>query len=211
MSIFAGVSSMMQMDVSADCSSPGKGSSSSPSKVPVDAADPAAVADTAPQGISESELCCMIMMHGDKIKELQNHLKKAVDRENWISRGVDLQLTKPADVIEAHKDVVKIEEEIQRLQHTVSGLGPCPVVNCSRHSYTKLNNNPKKRATNHDNFTVPPKSHTAKLIIEDKAKNVRIENQFSKLKVDEAAAGEDQEHLKIFPLMRTNIATSLIT
>ncbi|GIY16362.1 hypothetical protein CDAR_68891 [Caerostris darwini] len=157
---------MMQMDVSADCSSPGKSSSSSPSKVPVDAADPIAVADNAPQGISESELCYMIMMHGDKIKELQNHLKKAVDRENWISHGVDQQLTKPADVIEAHKDVVKIEEEIQRLQQ--SGLGPCPVVNCSRHSYAKLNNNPKKRATNHDSFTVPPKRHTAKLIIEKK-------------------------------------------
>ncbi|GIY19889.1 hypothetical protein CDAR_244581 [Caerostris darwini] len=75
-----------------------KGSSRSPLKEPLDAAH---------HGISESELCFMIMMHGDKIKELQNHLKKAVDRENWISRGVDLQLTKPADVIEAHKDVVK--------------------------------------------------------------------------------------------------------
>ncbi|GIY12537.1 hypothetical protein CEXT_82241 [Caerostris extrusa] len=42
--------SMMQMDVSADCSSLEKGSSRSPSKVPVDAADPAAV--TAPRGIS---------------------------------------------------------------------------------------------------------------------------------------------------------------
>ncbi|GIY66856.1 hypothetical protein CEXT_630461 [Caerostris extrusa] len=81
------------------------------------------VADTAPHGISESELCFMIMMHGDKIKELQNHLKKAVDRENWISHGVDLQLTKLADVIEAHKDVVKIEEEIQRLQQKVALVG----------------------------------------------------------------------------------------
>ncbi|GIX93224.1 hypothetical protein CEXT_554131 [Caerostris extrusa] len=43
MSIFADVSSMMQMDVSVDCSSPGKGSSRSPSKVPVEAADPATV------------------------------------------------------------------------------------------------------------------------------------------------------------------------
>ncbi|GIX84648.1 hypothetical protein CEXT_677111 [Caerostris extrusa] len=89
-----------------------------------------------------------------KIKELQNHFKKAADRETWISHGVELQLTKPVDV-EEYQDVVKIEKKKSR--------------DCN------------KRATNH-NYYAPPKRHTAKLIVEDKAKNVRIENKFSKLK-----------------------------
>ncbi|GIY57535.1 hypothetical protein CEXT_676841 [Caerostris extrusa] len=148
----------------------------------------------------------MLMIHGKNIGDLQTQFKTAVDTEKWMSHGVDLGYTKPDEVQHAHQFVLNLEEEIKRLQQTVNDLGLCPLTNCSRHSNAKVNNKTKRRATASDNFSVPPKRHTAKILVNDKLKEVRLENKFSNLKVDKAVAGEEQgtpTEPKMPPIMRT--------
>ncbi|GIY24099.1 hypothetical protein CDAR_578971 [Caerostris darwini] len=56
------------------------------------------------------------------IGDLQTQLKTAVDTEKWMSHGVDLGYTKPDDVRHAYQAVLNLEEEIKRLQQTLTTL-----------------------------------------------------------------------------------------
>ncbi|GIY61242.1 hypothetical protein CDAR_521331 [Caerostris darwini] len=159
----------MEMDVSVDCSAPGKGSSRSPSKVPLSSSSTAAVYETfdGQHYSSETELCQALMKMNEHLAFLRKRLHYAENDLKSVIASFDVGLRTVTDVTNAQKMTDDARTELELYQKGVNAIGACPIVNCARHNVAKVTLKPKvKRSSNNnvtDEFQLPAKRLTAKI------------------------------------------------
>ncbi|GIX71796.1 hypothetical protein CDAR_411691 [Caerostris darwini] len=179
---------MMEMDVSVDCSAPGKGSSRSPSKVPLSSSSTAAVYETfdGQHYSNETELCQALMKMNEHLAFLRKRLHYAENYLKSVIVSFDVGLRTATDVTNAQKMTDDARTELELYQKGVNDIGACPMVNCARHSVAKVTLKPKvKRSSNNnvtDEFQLPAKRLTAKINFNQGNSAISVDNKFSNLK-----------------------------
>ncbi|GIY04035.1 hypothetical protein CDAR_31251, partial [Caerostris darwini] len=109
---------MMEMDVSVDCSAPGKGSSRSPSKVPLSSSSTAAVYETfdGQHYSSETELCQALMKMNEHLAFLRKRLHYAENDLKSVIASFDVGLRTVTDVTNAQKMTDDARTELELYQ-----------------------------------------------------------------------------------------------
>ncbi|GIX98679.1 hypothetical protein CEXT_62771 [Caerostris extrusa] len=180
--------SMMEMDVSVDCSEPGK--------VPLSSSSPAAVYETfdGQHYSSETELCQALMKMNEHLAFLRKRIHYAENDLKSVIASFDVGLRTATDVTNAQKMTDDARTELELYQTGMNDSGACPIVNGARHSVAKVTLKPKvKRISNNnvtDEFQLPAKRLTVKINVNNGNSAINVDNKFSNLKVDEASDGD---------------------